>query len=113
MKVSVRLIALLASVSWTTAGLAEEASFERGRQVYERWCVHCHGRATHLPGTSALAVKYQGKVPAALEDRTDLTQDAIRAFVRQGAFAMAPFRKTEIDDAELEALAAYLSDSRQ
>jgi mono/diheme cytochrome c family protein len=32
-----------------------------------------------------------------------------RAFVRNGVSVMPPFRKTEITDAELAALAAYLA----
>lgn len=48
------------------------------------------------------------KVPAALEDRRDLTPESIRLFVRQGV-AMMPFaRKTEVSDADLDALIAYL-----
>lgn len=85
---------------------------DHGRQVYERWCTPCHGRQDFLPGTSALAVKYKGKIPAALEDRKDLTAAVVKAVVRQGAFSMAPFRKTEISDADLDALAAYLSKRR-
>jgi hypothetical protein len=65
-----------------------------------------------MPGTTALAAKYKGKqpgVPAVLEERTDLTAASVRFFVRQGVSVMAPFRKTEIADAELDALAAYLT----
>jgi mono/diheme cytochrome c family protein len=32
-----------------------------------------------------------------------------RSFVRTGVSVMPPFRKTEISDADLEALAAYLA----
>jgi mono/diheme cytochrome c family protein len=48
-------------------------------------------------------------VPAALEDRRDLTPELVKLFVRNGVATMAPFRKTEVSDADLEALAAYLS----
>jgi mono/diheme cytochrome c family protein len=44
-----------------------------------------------------------------LEERTDLTPDTVRHFVRNGVSVMPFFRKTEISDAELEALAAYLA----
>jgi hypothetical protein len=44
-----------------------------------------------------------------IEDRTDLTPELVKVFVRQGILSMAPFRKTEITDAELDALAAYLA----
>ena len=82
---------------------------KEGQQVFDRWCAPCHGRAAHLPGTSSLTLKYKGRMPGALEDRRDLTRVAVKTFVRQGSFAMAPFRKTEIDDSQLESLATYLA----
>ena len=47
-------------------------------------------------------------MPAALEDRTDLTGEVVTLFVRNGVATMPFYRKTEIDDAELAALVAYL-----
>jgi hypothetical protein len=44
-----------------------------------------------------------------LLDRTDLSASAVAAIVRQGVLLMAPFRKTEITDAELQLLAAYVA----
>jgi mono/diheme cytochrome c family protein len=44
-----------------------------------------------------------------LLERTDLSAAAVAATVRQGVLLMAPFRKTEITDAELQALAAYVA----
>jgi len=64
-----------------------------------------------LPGTAALAAKYQGKVPPALEDRGDLSAEVLRAFVRHGSGAMPMFRKTEASDQDIEAIAAYLASS--
>jgi hypothetical protein len=68
-----------------------------------------HDRVVQAPGTTSLELKYQGTVPAALEDRRDLTPELVKLFVRNGVATMAPFRKTEVSDADLEALAAYLS----
>jgi (+)-pinoresinol hydroxylase len=85
---------------------------EQGHAVFQRWCEPCHGRAPYLPATAALTVKYKGKIAGALEDRKDLTPPAVKTFVRQGVFSMPPFRKTEISDADLEALAAYLTGRR-
>lgn len=85
-----------------------------GREVFERQCAPCHGAgpgddgAPMLPGTMTLAAKYQGRLPGALELRTDLNMDALRYFVRNGAGAMPMFRKAELSDAELEAIAGYL-----
>ena len=44
-----------------------------------------------------------------LEERTDLVPEITRTFVRNGVSVMPFFRKTEITDAELAALAAYLA----
>jgi (+)-pinoresinol hydroxylase len=80
-----------------------------GEAVYSRWCVHCHSTGRGNPGTDSLQVKYGGKVPAALLERTDLSPEAVTLFVRQGVLSMPPFRKTEVTDAELAALAAFVA----
>lgn len=77
--------------------------------TFERWCAHCHRAGLYMAGTAGLQAKYQGAEPALLEQRTDLTVDMVKVFVRRGSNSMAPFRKTEISDAELEALARYLA----
>ena len=81
----------------------------RGRAVFENWCAPCHAPGARHPGTQALEVLYKGAKPAALEQRTDLTPELTRAFVRTGVSVMPPFRKTEISDTDLDALAAYLA----
>lgn len=97
------------SVSAQTASAEGAPDPDRGRAVFEHWCAPCHAAGPGHPGTQSLQIKYGGTVPAVLEQREDLTPAAVRTFVRQGILSMAPFRKTEITDAELEDLAAYLS----
>lgn len=86
-----------------------------GKQVYDQHCVACHGTGigyppfAELPGTEALRARYKGAVPALLTERTDLTPELVAYFVRNGVSVMAPYRKTEISDAQLAALAKYLS----
>jgi mono/diheme cytochrome c family protein len=101
----------IAAWSRTTAAAEDQGSLlERGAAVYNNWCVACHGRdPTNAPGTTSLEHKYQGAMPAVLEDREDLTAELVEFFVRNGVATMPFFRKTEISDADLEALAAYLS----
>ena len=90
---------------------ADASKLERGQAVYQYWCATCHSEGRGFPGTAALAVKYKGQpgTPAVLTQRTNLTPQAVRFFVRQGVSVMPPFRKTEITDAELDALSAFLS----
>jgi len=100
------------------------ASVDHGKAVYEKWCTPCHGwnpngrgrfGGSGFPGTDALAVKYKGRtpaVPSVLEERNDLSPAAIKLFVRQGVTVMPFFRKTEIGDADLADLTAYLTRNR-
>jgi mono/diheme cytochrome c family protein len=81
----------------------------KGYVEYEKFCSQCHGKGVGKPGTLALAAKYEGKRPALLADRTDLTAEIIKAFVRNGVSVMPLFRKTEISDQELDAIASYLT----
>lgn len=113
------IVAVLIAPLWAqVAGAAAPASrapaatatqVAQGEQVYARWCVHCHAAGRGNPGTESLQVKYRGNVPAVLLERSDLTAPAITQFVRQGVLSMPPFRKTEISDEELAALAAFMT----
>ena len=81
----------------------------RGEQIYDYWCKTCHGAEQIKPGTGALQAKYQGAIPAALAERTDLTPAFVTLMVREGISMMPFFRPTEISDPDLEALAAFLA----
>jgi mono/diheme cytochrome c family protein len=98
----------------------------QGYLVYNKWCAGCHAPnfmpadpnidvhklspVSRFPlGTNLLQQRYKGAIPAALEQRTDLTEAVINFYVRHGLNAMPAMRKTEISDAELKALAAYLT----
>jgi (+)-pinoresinol hydroxylase len=101
-----RSLIAIALVALTSIAQAAEPS---GQAVYEHWCVPCHAAGPGHPGTQSLQMKYGGKVPAVLLERTDLSPQVVATFVRQGVLLMAPFRKTEITDAELAALSAYVA----
>ena len=81
-----------------------------GAWVFQKWCAPCHAAGSEHPGTVALGVKYAGQnIPAVLEQRTDLKPETVKYYVRHGISVMPIFRKTEITDAELDALAHYLA----
>jgi mono/diheme cytochrome c family protein len=107
MRAATLVMSALGLVAMTTAAAAAEPV--SGQAVYQRWCVHCHSTGRGNPGTESLQVKYKGTPPAVLLDRTDLTADAIKVFVRQGVLSMPPFRKTEITDTELGALSNWMA----
>lgn len=85
------------------------AVLARGEAVFDEWCAACHDPGPRHPGTQALDALYKGQKPGALEERTDLVPTLTETFVRRGVSVMPPFRKTEISDADLAALAAYLA----
>lgn len=115
-----RGIAIVAACCGLPA-LAQDADsragrIEEGKRVYEYWCETCHGPGLGLPGfgalpgTHQLEIKYRGTdIPAVLDERTDLVSEFIETVVRQGVSFMPHFRKTEISDADLDALTAYLT----
>jgi mono/diheme cytochrome c family protein len=94
--------------SWTVTTVSGQGQ-PRGYVEYQRYCSMCHGEGVGKPGTLALQAKYKGAEPALLEKRTDLTLQLIKLYVRNGISVMPIFRKTEISDADLDAIAAYLT----
>jgi (+)-pinoresinol hydroxylase len=91
--------------------IADEAAPEHaaGREVYLKWCAPCHAPGVTHPGTHALMTKYEGIKSGVLLEWTDLPASTVTYTVRHGISVMPQFRKTEISDAELDALARYLS----
>jgi mono/diheme cytochrome c family protein len=118
--------ALFSLVALTAAFAAHAAapagSVDNGKLVYEKWCLPCHGSRVNTgfpgttdalyPGAAALALKYKGTQPPLLTDRTNLTPELVKTVVRNGISAMPRSRKTEISDAELNDIAAYLTQKK-
>ncbi len=104
----------------------EDPLIRRGKEVFDARCRACHGQASatgkaqsdgalaaQVPGTYALGLRYKGQKPALLEERTDLTPEAVALFVRRGGGGfMPPFRPTEVSDEDLKALGAYVARKR-
>jgi mono/diheme cytochrome c family protein len=79
-----------------------------GGQAYEKWCAPCHAAGGGHAGTMALAARL-GKEKSVLLERTDILDLYVKTVVRYGFQMMPPFKETEISNAELEALAAYVA----
>lgn len=101
---------LAPALSASAQDAAEETALERGKAVYDQWCIICHGEDDPASGggTAALEFLYQGALPAKLEDRSDMTPELITELVRRGRFGMPNFRLTEISEQQLKDMIAYL-----
>jgi mono/diheme cytochrome c family protein len=101
----------LAGLTLGGSALAEEPSdpHSAGRAVYTKWCAPCHDPGVIHPGTNALTVKYRGVKSGVLLEWQDLAPETVSHLVRHGISVMPQFRKTEISDADLDALAKFLS----
>jgi mono/diheme cytochrome c family protein len=112
-----KILLITQSLLLASAVHAQDGDAMLGKAKFDHSCAPCHGKGpgddgrNMLPGTYALQIKYDGELPAALEDRSDLTADVIGVYVRQGTWSMPPFRKTELTDAEITNIAAYLAQS--
>ncbi len=62
-----------------------------------------------IPARNPCRSNTPARRPPVLVERTDLSAQAIAVFVRTGVLSMPPFRKTEVSDAELTALTAYIT----
>lgn len=111
-------LGVLAAVSSVASAQAPSAAAPtaamRGKTLFLHKCQPCHGTEpadmgrAMLPGTDALRIKYKGALPAALELRGDLNYDVLRVYLRRGTWSMPPFRKSELTDADIADIAAYL-----
>lgn len=91
---------------------------DRGEAVYIQWCAGCHAplpkpggpMAGRFPpaGSAELQRRYEGKLPATLTERRDLSAAMIRTVVRNGQGIMPPTRKSEITNEELTSLSNWL-----
>ena len=105
------LCALVAILVGPLAGAQDDLTtgdHKLGKQVFDRWCIHCHAPGPGYPGTQRLTID-RGADRAIIEQRTDLPDPYIRLVVRQGFREMPSFRLTEISATELDALVGYLT----
>lgn len=114
-----------AGSGWVTLPIKPDPSLktpliQHGHEVFQARCNLCHGDwpkdikpgMVPMAGTQKLQLKYNGSKPALLEQRTDLTPELIKFYVRHGQGIMPFFRPTEVSDTDLDAIAAYLTRKR-
>ena len=114
-RLSLNLAALVATSALLFGGVfsgglfAEEiVKLEGAERTWAFYCQGCHaaGIEEH-PGTLRLSYT-RGAELASIRGRQDLAPAYLRQVVRNGFLEMVGFRKTEISDAELEALIKFI-----
>jgi mono/diheme cytochrome c family protein len=105
------LIAVLVLAAVDTAAAAEPGPTltprqEQGRKLYNGSCIYCHG--PNVWGTFTLARRL-GADHALLEQRTDLVGPYVKTVIRAGLGSMPAFRRTELTDADVDAIVDYLT----
>lgn len=103
-------LALLAAAGPLAAQEPElTAQQDQGRKLYQSTCLYCHGEKVW--GTFTLQRRL-GADHGLLEKRTDLVAPFVKNVVRNGLGSMPAYRRTELTDADVDAIAAYLTRPR-
>jgi mono/diheme cytochrome c family protein len=79
---------------------------EQGQKLYRNNCFYCH--TEKVWGTLSLE-RRRPAGDALLEKRTDLTPEFLKSVVRNGLGSMPAYRRTELTDADVDAIIAYLT----
>jgi (+)-pinoresinol hydroxylase len=102
--------ALLSATAWAAAAEPAAATLtprqEQGHKLFNGSCVYCHG--PNVWGTFTLG-RRMGADHALLEKRTDLVAPYVKTVIRAGVGSMPAFRRTELTDADVDAIVDYLT----
>jgi mono/diheme cytochrome c family protein len=108
-----RMLAFLFIVA-TVAGAAEKESLnaqqQQGKVLFEATCVYCHNPRGF--GTERLKTRLP-EDRSVLTERRDLDPAYIRTVVRNGLASMPAYTPTDLDEAQIKAIAAYLTRRRE
>jgi (+)-pinoresinol hydroxylase len=104
------LVVLALATSLSSDAVAADAPLtaqqEQGKKLYSGTCYYCHSEKVW--GTLALE-RRRGPNDALLEKRTDLVPAFVKTVVRNGLGSMPAYRRTELTDADVDAIVAYLT----
>jgi mono/diheme cytochrome c family protein len=95
---------LLASVASHAAD--QDASVNRGKELYNKYCMSCHREGGWA---SSVLAKRMPKEVSALEKRTDLAPKYVERIARIGLNNMPGYRPTELTDGDLKEIGEYLT----
>jgi len=102
----IRSLLLTALTAMGTAALAQQPATLDGKALFNEKCAMCHNAIGM--GTGLLARRVDPAV-AELEKRSDLTATYVVRAARVGILNMMPITRADASDAQLAAVAGYLS----
>jgi len=100
----------LPAAAWFSLALIPAAvrADTSGQEVFNRQCAQCHAPGIEHPGTRQLTLT-RGEDKGVLTERDDLVEEYVRYVVRNGMQAMPGFYPSDLTEAQLDALAAFLA----
>jgi mono/diheme cytochrome c family protein len=109
-----RFLPLIAAIGFSVPAISlsqetDQSVLKEGEDLYLQHCEYCHGKGIGRGATVILDERYGGSLPGSLEDRTNLDGEQVRFYVRNWTPGMASFRPSEISDAQLDVLIAWLT----
>ena len=105
---AIALFALSPGDAVRAADASLSAQQQQGQKLFRNSCFYCHSEKVW--GTLSLE-RRRPNGDALLEKRTDLTPAFVRTVVRNGLGSMPAYRRTELNDADVDAIIAYLTRS--
>lgn len=106
MRAALALIMFAATLAGAAETVPLSAKQQEGKALYEATCIYCHnarGFATE---------RLRTRLPedrSVLTERTDLDPAYIRTIVRNGLASMPAYTPTDLNEAQIQAIAAYLT----
>ena len=96
--------------TFATAAAPEAESLtpkqQEGKQLFGATCIYCHNPRGYA--TERLKAR-NGEDRSVLAQRTDLDAAYIRTVVRNGLISMPAYTPTDLSEAQIQAIAAYLT----
>jgi mono/diheme cytochrome c family protein len=103
------VVACVVLAATTAGGQSSASGLEQGKNLFEAQCGMCHlegGTGTFMLG------RRLGPASALLAERTNLDATYVKHVVRNGIVSMPRITRAEVSDAELQAIATYLTRKR-
>jgi mono/diheme cytochrome c family protein len=102
-------VMLVVSEPWAQAEDLPTAQQLQGERLFAATCQYCHA----ANGWATRDLARRGEAQATIDQRADLSPGLIRGVLRHGVGNMPAFTPTDLSDAQIDALIAWLARPRR